>query len=245
VDKEGGFYWTNATIVPFLNQDNEPYQYISIRTDITEQLRLREKIQASQLLLQNVMDTLGEGVYTLDDEGICTFMNPEAEKILGYHSSELLGKCMHDAIHAMQPDGRCIEMKDCAIDQTVSSGQVFRSGLEYFQHRSGILFPVSIVVSPIFEHGMIVGSVAAFQDVSERIRADKALRESETKQRMLLDHAADAVFVANAKERWTYVNDLALTMLGYDREELIGQNIYELLPREHRGKLKKFPASIA
>ena len=239
VDKEGGFYWTNATIVPFLNQNHEPYQYISIRTDITEQLRLREKIQASQLLLQNVMDTLGEGVYTLDADGICTFVNPEAEKILGYHSSELLGKRMHDVIHAIQPDGRYVEMKDCVIDHAVSSGQVFRSGLEYFQHRSGILFPVSIVVSPIFEHGMIVGSVAAFQDVSERIRADKALRESETKQRMLLDHAADAVFVANAKERWTYVNDLALHLLGYDREELIDQNIYDLLPHEHREKAQK------
>ncbi|MBC3863636.1 PAS domain S-box protein [Undibacterium jejuense] len=239
VDKEGGFYWTNATIVPFLNQDNQPYQYISIRTDITEQLRLREKIQTSQQLLQNVMDTLGEGVYTLDAKGFCTFVNPEAGKILGYHASELLGQRMHDLIHAIQPDGRCVEMKDCAIDQAVSAGKVFRSELEYFQHRSGILFPVAIVVSPIFEHGIIVGSVAAFQDVSSRIKADKALRESETKQRMLLDHAADAVFVANTQERWTYVNDLALNMLGYVREELIGQSIYDLLPREQREKIQK------
>ena len=132
VDKEGGYYWTNATIVPFLNQDNRPYQYISIRTDITEQMRLREKIEASQALLQNVMNTLGEGVFTLDADGLCTFMNPEAEKILGYQFADLVGCHMHDVIHARQTDGSYVERLNCEIEKTVSSGQVFRSELEYF-----------------------------------------------------------------------------------------------------------------
>ena len=239
VDKEGGYYWTNATIVPFLNQDNRPYQYISIRTDITEQMRLREKIEASQALLQNVMNTLGEGVFTLDADGLCTFMNPEAEKILGYQFADLVGCHMHDVIHARQTDGSYVERLNCEIEKTVSSGQVFRSELEYFQHKSGQLFPVAIVASPIFENGIIVGSVSAFQDVSARIAADNALRESETKQRMLIDNAADAVFVSNAQERWTYVNDLALTMLGYSRDELIGSNMYDLLPSAQRGVAEK------
>ncbi|MFZ6849883.1 response regulator [Undibacterium sp. RuRC25W] len=230
IDKEGGFYWTNATIVPFLNQDNRPYQYISIRTDITEQLRLREKIETSQALLQNVMNTLGEGVFTLDARGICTFMNPEAEKILGYQFAQVVGRRMHDIIHSRQGDGSYLDSKDCGIEKAVFNGEVFRSELEYFQHQSGKIFPVSIVASPIFENGAIVGSVSAFQDVSSRIAADNALRESEMKQRMLIDNAADAVFVGNAEERWIYANDLALNMLGYTREELVGHKMYDLLP---------------
>ena len=232
VDKEGGFYWTNATIVPFLDHANRPYQYISIRTDITEQMRLREKIEANQALLQNIMNTLGEGVFTLDAQGLCTFMNPEAEKILGYEFAALSGRRMHDIIHCRLPDGSYLHEDDCLIKKTVSSGQVFRSDLEYFQHQSGRLFPVAIVASPIFENGVIVGSVSAFQDVSARIAADNALRESEMKQRMLIDNAADAVFVGSADERWIYINDLALTMLGYTREELVGTKMYDLLPPE-------------
>ena len=239
VDKEGGYYWTNATIVPFLNQDNKPYQYISIRTDVTEQLQLREKIEASQALLQNIMNTLGEGVFTLDAGGLCTFMNPEAEKILGYRFADVAGRRMHDVIHSREADGTYVAVHNCAIERTISAGKVFRSDLEYFQHQSGRLFPVAIVASPIFENGVIVGSVSAFQDVSARIAADNALRASETKQRMLIDNAADAVFVGNSQERWTYVNDLALTMLGYTREELIGSNMYDLLPLDQRGVAQK------
>ncbi|MFZ6772649.1 PAS domain S-box protein [Undibacterium sp. SXout7W] len=232
--KDGSFYWTSATIVPFMDADNKPYQIVSIRTDITEQLLLREEIQSSQLLLQNIMNTLGEGVYTLDANGVCTFVNAEAEKILGWTLAELSGKHLHDMIHSIKPDGSYVSSGNCELNHAILEGRVYRSDLEYFQHKSGYLFPVSIVASPIMEGGQIVGSVAAFQNITSRIAADNALRESETKQRMLLDNAADAVFVASSNESWTYVNDLAVSMLGYTRDELIGMNMYQLLPPEHR-----------
>ncbi|MBI3712483.1 MAG: PAS domain S-box protein [Burkholderiales bacterium] len=232
--KNGDLYWTSATIVPFLNSDRKPYQYISIRTDITQQRRLKEEIEASKRLLQNVMNTLGEGVYTLDSESRCTFLNPEAEKILGWRLDEIQGMSLHDLIHAHRPDGSYIAAENCPIRQTVNAGQVYRSDSEYFVHKSGRSFPVSIVASPIFEDGKILGSVAAFQDISARHAADAALRESENKQRMMLDNAADAVFVAGRDERWIYVNDLALAMLGYTREELLGSVVYDLLPPQQR-----------
>lgn len=232
--KDGTLFWTNATIVPFLNSDARPYQYISIRTDITQQRLLKEEIEASKRLLQNVMNTLGEGVYTLDAEGHCTFLNPEAEKILGWRLEEIEGRLLHDLIHANKLDGTYIRRSDCSIRATIEAGEVYRSDREYFQHKSGRFFPIFIVASPIFEDGEFVGSVAAFQDISARLAAEEALRESENKQRMMLDNAADAVFVAGSDERWIYVNDQVLSMLGYTREELIGASVYELLPDQYR-----------
>ena len=232
--KNANYYWTNATIVPFLDADNKPYQYISIRTDITEQHLLKEKIESSRLLLENVMNTLGEGVYTLDTEGRCTFLNPEAEKIIGWSLQELRGKILHDVIHSIRPDGSALCFADCAISCAVDAGQLFRSDQEYYQHKSGRLFPVFVVAAPMFENGQIIGSVAAFQDITARHAAELALRESETKQRMLLDNAADAVFVAGKDQCWIYVNDLAVQLLGYSRDQLLGMTIYDLLPPEHR-----------
>jgi two-component system sensor histidine kinase/response regulator len=232
--KDQSLYWTSATFVPFFDEQHRPYQFICIRTDITEQKLLKEEIESSKLLLQNVMNTLGEGVYTLDVHGRCTFVNPEAEKILGWSNNELTGKFLHDVIHSIRFDGSHLVRHECDITQSMDAGRVFRSDQEYFQHKSGRVFPVSIVASPIFENGKIVGSVAAFQDITARNLADNALRESENKQRMLLDNAADAVFVAGKDERWVYINDLALAMLGYTRDELIGASIYELLPTERR-----------
>lgn len=232
--KDQSLYWTNATIVPFLDAQKKPYQYISIRTDITEQHLLKEEIEASKSLLENMMNTLGEGVYTLDAAGKCTFINAEAQKILGWHANHLIGYQLHDVIHATHINATDPASASCKICYSINSGRVFRSEDEYFKDKSGRVFPVSIVASPIFENGIIVGSVAAFQDVTARHATDAALRQSETKQRMLLDNAADAVFVANKEERWIYVNDLALSMLGFTREELLGSSIYDLLPIEYR-----------
>jgi PAS domain S-box-containing protein len=232
--KDGSYYWTSATIVPFLDTEKVPYQYISIRTDITQERLLTDQIESSKRLLQNVMNTLGEGVYTLDADGKCNFVNPEAEKILGWSLAELQGKSLHDMIHSKRIHGDIVSHRDCPINITVTSGQEYRSDEEYFQHRSGRFFPISIVASPIFEDGKIVGSVAAFQDITARLQAEAALRESEHKQRMILDNAADAVFVADKNERWIYVNDLALNLLNYSRQELIGTDIYALLPENFR-----------
>lgn len=237
--KDGSFYWTSATIVPFLDAEKKPYQYISIRTDITQERQLKEAIEASKQLLQNIMNTLGEGVYTLDASGVCKFINPEAEKILGWSLADLLGKNLHDVIHAKKPNGSHTPHAGCPISNAVSKGQVFRSDQEFFQHRSGAFIPISIVASPIFDNGEIVGSVAAFQDITARLASNKALRDSENKQRMILDNAADAVFVADENERWVYVNDLALQLLHFNREELIGSSIYALLPEEFREISKK------
>ncbi|MBR7799387.1 PAS domain S-box protein [Undibacterium fentianense] len=232
--KDKSFYWTNATIVPFLDENQIPYQFISIRTDITHERFLKDEIASRERLLKNIMNTLGEGVYTLDADGRCTFVNPEAEKILGWTFDEMRGQTLHDLIHSMTLHGDHVDREDCPITHAVGQGEVFRSDNEYFQHKSGRLLPISIVASPIFEDGKILGSVAAFQDISARRAADEALRESENKQRMMLDNAADAVFVAGKDERWAYVNDLATQMLGYQRDELIGMSIYDTLPETHR-----------
>lgn len=232
--KDNTFYWTNATIVPFLNEKNIPYQYISIRTNITEQRLLKEEVESSRALLENIMNTLGEGVYTMDVLGKCTYVNAEAIEIVGWTLAEMLGKSLHDMLHSTRSDGSHLGIEECPISIAMAAGHVFRSDEEYFQHKSGSLFPVSIVASPIFENGKIVGSVAAFQDITARHAADAALRESETKQRMMLDNAADAVFVAGKDQRWIYVNDLALKMLGYQRDELIGATMFDILPLAYR-----------
>ena len=245
--KDRSVYWTSATIVPFLNAQKKIYQYISIRTDITEQRLLKEEIESNRSLLENTMNTLGEGVYAMDANGYCNYLNAEAEKILGWTLAELNGRKLHDVVHSTHLDGSHLGIDECPISKAVDAGQVYRSEEETFRHQSGRLFPVSIVASPITENGRIVGSVAAFQDITARHAADAALRESETKQRMLLDNAADAVFVADRDERWIYVNDLALTLLGFAREELIGTTVYDLLPEKYRemsrstfgGKLKR------
>jgi hypothetical protein len=173
--KDGHYYWVAATVVPFMDETGKPYQYVSMRTDITEQKSMELKVDNDHRLLQNVMDTLGEGVYMLDVDGRCTYLNREAEAIIGWTSEELRGKKLHDMIHAQLPDGTPVAEADCPVHKSMLAKKVFRSEMDYFQHKNGIVFPIAIVASPMLDGDEIIGSVAAFQDVSERKFTEREL----------------------------------------------------------------------
>jgi hypothetical protein len=183
--KDGSCYWVEATVVPFMNQQGKPYQYVSMRTDITTQKQMEQQVQAERRLLQKVMDTLGEGVYMLDVDGNCTYLNHEAEAIIGWTSEELTGRNLHDIVHSQLPDGTRLAAADCPVHLAIVENKPYRSEMDYFQHKNGTLFPIAIVASPMLDGERIVGTVAAFQDISERkfterelLRAKEAAEEA-------------------------------------------------------------------
>ena len=90
----------------------------------------------------------------------------------------------------------------------------------------------------------VVLMAAAFQAARKRI--EKELVDSEHKLRMLMDHAADAVFVADPKtETWLYINDRFESLFGYSREELLGRDIYDLVTPAFRDIYRERFQSIA
>ena len=81
--KDGTFYWVDATIVPFLNEQGKPRQYVSIRTDITERKQAEDALRASEAHLQTVVENLNEGVIVCDLNGKLLHWNRAALEIHG------------------------------------------------------------------------------------------------------------------------------------------------------------------
>jgi len=176
--KDSGFYWVNASIVPFLDKRGKPYQYISIRTDITLQKELEKKLSDEQNFLAKVTDTMAQGLYALDNKGVCTFWNKEAESILGWSAKELIGKKLHSIIYKEKQDGQPVLQKDCFIYHTVLKNKVYSSEDEFFSHKNGRLLPISITAAPLLEKNSMVGVVAVFSDISKRKADEKIISQA-------------------------------------------------------------------
>jgi PAS domain S-box-containing protein len=227
---DGTLYWVAATVVPFLDSQGRPYQYISLRTDITAQKAMEAEIVSRGRMLENIMDTLGEGVYLLDGEGRCTYVNQEAQSLLGWTQQELQGEILHDVIHPTHADGSPMNRCECPMHLHTQDNEVYRSESEVFTRKDGGKFPIAIVAAPIVEGGRITGSVAAFQNISQRKITEEELRQSDLKQRMLIDNAADAVIIATQFGEMVYVNELTVALIGHTQAELIGVSIFTLFP---------------
>jgi len=144
--------------------------------DITKRNLAIEALKISENKLHTITSALGEGVYVLDKAGRLTFMNPEAERLLGWKESELLGKDMHMMIHQQKEDGTELPNTECHILRSISLGNIYRIPEDKFTRKDGNLFPVAFVSTPIMRDGKIIGSVAAFHDITERKRMEEELR---------------------------------------------------------------------
>jgi len=86
--KDGSYYWVDTTIVPFINAEGKPYQYVAIRSDITERKRAEEQIREQAALLDQAQDA----ILVRDLNQNILFWNKGAEKIYGWSAEEVIGK---------------------------------------------------------------------------------------------------------------------------------------------------------
>ncbi|WP_373018008.1 sigma 54-interacting transcriptional regulator [Thiomicrorhabdus sp.] len=150
----------------------------------------REFERENQLILRAV----GEGIYGVDVDGNTTFINPAAERMLGWKADELIGKNMHAMIHHSHSDGSEYMGEDCHIYAAIRDGEVRHVEDELFWRKDGHSIQVEYTSTPILDNGRLVGAVVIFRDISERKLAEEklhsALNEVQTlKKRLELENA--------------------------------------------------------
>jgi PAS domain S-box-containing protein len=128
-----------------------------------------------------VMDTMVEGLYTLDGEGRLTFMNSAASRILGWTEEELRGKDMHTAIHFQNADGSAHPHAACELLKVRTEGRSVRMAHDAFTRKAGTICPVAYSSAPLMDGTRVRGVVVVFRDTSaEQAEEDRVRRELDT-----------------------------------------------------------------
>ena len=180
-----------------------------------------EALRRSEDQLRLILDSTAEAIYGTDLAGNCTFCNTACVCLLGYaHPDDLIGKNMHTQIHYRHKNGAPFPETECPIYQALWKEEGIHMDDEVFWRADGSCFPVEYWAYPQFRNGEIVGAVATFMDITDRIQAqEKVLKLSRA-----VENSPATVVITNRCGRIEYVNPKFTEISGYLPEEAIGQN---------------------
>ena len=172
----GAEFPIELAIVPMHSQ--EGLSFSAFVRDITE--RRQDERERTRLADYNrlLLESTGDGMYGVDTEGNCTFLNHAAARMLGFSADETLGRNMHRLTHYSRADGSSYPVEDCPIYRVFQTGQTCRVDTEVFWREDGSPFPVEYFSSPIVENGVIQGAVVTFTDITRRRQDEDDLRQA-------------------------------------------------------------------
>jgi two-component system, cell cycle sensor histidine kinase and response regulator CckA len=191
--------------------------------DVTAILRVEHALSKSREQLQSLLDSTAEGIFGVDLRGVCTFCNAAAARMLGYDSaSTLVGMDVHFLVH--NASGACASRTlECSLSRILNRGSAAYGTEDQFQRFDGDNLSVEYWCHPVVREGEVTGTVLTFFDVTERKKAEEALRRTEAQYTSIIQRAPYGIYRTDSTDRLLMANPALVAMLGYDtEEELLG-----------------------
>lgn len=180
-EKSGGHRWRlDRGKVVARDAYGKPLRMVGVSSDIEARKQAERALKISEEMVMLLLKSSGEGIYGLDLDGNCAFVNRACVKLLGYETeNELIGKAMHGIVQPRRKGGASYPFKECKIHRAVRKGAVVHVDDEVFWRKDGTSFPVEYWSYPIERDGKIVGAAVTFIDITERTRMQAQLVHSE------------------------------------------------------------------
>ena len=127
---------------------------------------------------QALLDSAGEGIWGLDLEGNCTFVNRMAVNTFGFSSKELVGSNIHELVHHHYSDGRVFPYSECPIYDVARKKKTLHRVTDTMFRKNGSSFVAEVSAQPVIAEGRTVGVVVTFREVTELRQQQEDLRKA-------------------------------------------------------------------
>ena len=194
--KDGDYVHVRDDARFYRDASGQPAKMIGCIQDVTQQVLSQRELERIKGRLELILQSIGDGICGLDALGRITFINPAAEKMLGWSSPELIGKAFHSTCHHSRKNGKPYPSEECPIANAIDSEESQPVIEDIFWRRDGSSFPVEFNATRIRDEGDVVGVVITFRDVTERHRrlsAEQELRTARSVQQLLYPAEAPEV----------------------------------------------------
>ena len=196
----------------------------SVIRNISERKRAEQALRESEAKYRAIIETSADGFWVVNMDGQLLEVNDAYMRLSGYSREELLNKRV--------PDLEAIEQPEQAAAHIQKVLQVGHDRFEsYHRTKDGRIIPVEIVVN---SWPSVNGLLFCFVvDISERKKAEQALRDSEAQYRAIIETSLDGFWMVDIEGRLLEVNDTYVQFSGYSREELLNMRISDLEAAEN------------
>jgi PAS domain S-box-containing protein len=221
IAKDGTERPIDDSAAPIKDEQGHIAGVILVFRDVTERRRADE----ARRRLAAIVASSEDAIVGKDLDGVITDWNAAAERVYGYPAAEVVGK----PFSVLVPAERSSEVQDSVVR--------LRRGdrLDHFEtvrrRKDGRLIDVSVSYSPIKdEEGRLVGTAVITRDITERKRAEKALREVEARFAAIVNHAPVCIFAKDRQGRYLLANRALADLLGRAPEDILGRTDDDFFP---------------
>jgi PAS domain S-box-containing protein len=218
---------------------------VGVLKDITESARVEEELTRMRDHLDNIIESSLDSIVVSDNTGNVVRVNQAFLSRFGYTIEEVVGKHVMEFAPAEEgvyksSTGEVITIDDTFLKMAKSEiyDRLFENGKitnweSYYLCKDGSVVPVEQNITYLFDKkGAVTGSLGVARDVTERKKAEEALKQSEEYLDNIIDSSLDSIIVTNKKGYVTRANKSFLTLLGYHEEEVMGKHMAEFSPME-------------
>jgi PAS domain S-box-containing protein len=234
LDKNGETRFVRISCRP--NMDGDRLVGVAgIMADITESKMAKAILRESEEMYETLIRTTTDGVTVTDPQGRITEVSGRTLQLHGYERPEdLIGRSSFDLI-AAEDHRRALQNLKATLKQgflrRTEYGMVRRDGTQFIGELDAAVIKDA--------HGNPKGFITTTRDVTERKRAEQALRKSEQRFKDITENASEWIWEVDAQGTYTYSSPVVKSILGYELEEILGRHFFELYPLEDRERQRE------
>jgi len=181
-------------------------------------------------LVNALVEVSPDLIAVIDASGALKYASPAAEAMLGYGNHEIIGKSAFELVHPVDQVGA---LEGFASTLSSSDSRALPL-LVRLQHADGSWLATEIIGTNHLDDPEISGMVLNIRDVSESMRTEEALRESEERYRLIVELAREGICVVDAAGKTTFANHALVDLLGTTVSEMLGCSLYGFIPEAER-----------
>ena len=202
--------------------------------DLTERKKAEEALRRSEERFRAILDHSHEGITLVAEDGTAVYISPANKRLTGYEMEERAGRNVLEVVHPddlPQAMGLLEELRK-------NPGKMLTAQLR-LRHKSGEWLIGEITATNLLQNPDVEGILINFRDITEKVRAEETLRQSEEKFRNLIDNSYDVISITGKDRVMSYISPSVKRVLGYEPSERIGQGYAEIMHPDDVERIKE------